>query len=65
MKVKLIEDGRLIFESNRVLSVITMETIKKGFVTEKEIQEHLRIPEDMIKTVVEKLIKDKKIEEIP
>jgi len=43
-------------QTNRVLSVIKMSVIKKGFVTVEDIAKHLSIPNDLLEEIRDNLL---------
>lgn len=51
------------FQTNRVLSVIKMATIKKGYVSTADIREHLNIPTEQLVEIRDNLISEGIIEE--
>lgn len=51
------------FQTNRVLSVIKMATIKKGYVSTADIREHLNIPTEQLIEIRNNLLSEGIIEE--
>lgn len=64
MAFKLTDKEFIAFNKPRVLSVITIFTIKKGSCTIEDIIEYLKIPKDMALKLVDELIEEGKIDAI-
>jgi Mn-dependent DtxR family transcriptional regulator len=63
MDYKLTHAELIKFQTNRVLSVIKMATIKKGYVSTVDIREHLNIPTEQLVEIRDNLITEGIIEE--